>query len=295
MGNAITPVDSRPAALSLPEMKAQFTAALQAGILPPHVKNVEQAIAIAVKGQEMGFKPYQALEAIIPIQGRYTVGPEALLSLAYEKVRGFVCEVVKSDEKGCTVAMGRDGKVTFTASYTMEDAKRAGLAEKDNYRKHPTTMLRWRALGVALKVVCPDIRRGLPTPEEAEETEVAARVASVAKADALDAALDDTPKCEAPIEATFTAPAKADEVPGFRRDIDRLLGNGGKPEIVRVAQGLGLKLAGRKPSEWTDTEVCALWDHAGPLGGKPIPAPVDPVTLADGTPAAAALDSETPF
>ena len=266
MGNAIALAADRPAALTLPEMKAQFSAALQAGILPPHVKSVEQAVAIAVKGQEMGFKPYQALEAIIPIQGRYTVGPEALLSLAYEKVRGFVCDVLKSDANGCTVAMGRDGKVTFTATYTMEDARRAGLAEKDNYRKHPATMLRWRAIGVALKVVCPDIRRGLPTPEEAEESEVASRMASVAKADALDDALSDKAPPEAPpIEATFVPPTEPPVAPdeptktpdAWRVDVLNSLAEFRKAATPAEFDAVKVKAAivGKTPAQLTASDI----------------------------------------
>lgn len=276
MGNAtLAPVAAQPSTLSLPEMHKQFSAALQAGVLPPHIKSVEQAIAIAVKGQEMGFKPYQALEAIIPIQGRYTVGPEALLSLAYEKVRGFVCEVVKSDTVGAIVKMGRDGKVTFTSAYTMEDAKRAGLADKDNYRKNGPAMLRWRALGAGLKIVCPDIRRGLPTPEEAEEEEVAGRMASVAKADELDAALSDASSSPA-IDTTFAPPT--DDLPmppettpdadgtvdaaTWRRDVLAAFAEFKKAATPAEFDAVKAtaKIVGKTPPQLTPTDIDAIND-----------------------------------
>lgn len=197
MTNAIQTKDV--AALSGPGMFEQLQAAFQAGILPPHVKSVEQAVAIAGKGREMGFEPFQALEAIVPIQGRYTVGPEALLSLAYRRVPGFVCRVKESTAEKCSVELGRNGVVSFTSTYTMEDARKAGLADKDNWRKNPVAMLRWRAMGAGLKIVCPDLRCGVPTADEAEEMDARDRLASVAKAGSLDDALAPAPAKAGPI------------------------------------------------------------------------------------------------
>ena len=187
MTNAMQTRDE--SALAGPGMVEQLRAAFQANILPPHVKSVEQAIAIAAKGREMGFEPYQALEAIVPIQGRYTVGPEALLSLAYRRVPGFVCRVKESTAEKCVVELGRNGVVSFTSTYTKEDAQKAGLWDKDNWRKNPVAMLRWRAMGAGLKIVCPDLRCGVPTADEAEEMDARDRLASVAKAGSLDDAL----------------------------------------------------------------------------------------------------------
>ena len=215
MTNALQTKDE--SALSGPGMFEQLRAAFQANILPPHVKSVEQAIAIAAKGREMGFEPYQALEAIVPIQGRYTVGPEALLSLAYRRVPGFVCRVVESTAEKCVVDLGRNGVVSFRSTYTMEDAKKAGLWEKDNWRKNPVAMLRWRAMGAGLKIVCPDLRCGVPTADEAEEMDARDRLASVQKAGSLDDALAaPAPTTTGPIVIDMrpeAAPAEALPVP----------------------------------------------------------------------------------
>lgn len=214
MTNAIQTKDV--AALSGPGMFEQLQAAFQAGILPPHVKSVEQAVAIAGKGREMGFEPFQALEAIVPIQGRYTVGPEALLSLAYRRVPGFVCRVKESTAEKCVVELGRNGVVSFTSTYTMDDARKAGLADKDNWRKNPVAMLRWRAMGAGLKIVCPDLRCGVPTADEAEEMDARDRLASVAKAGSLDDALAPAPAKPGPIVIDMrpeAAPAEPLPVP----------------------------------------------------------------------------------
>ena len=57
------------------------------------------------------------------------------------------------------------------------DAKTLGLAGKDNWKKQPATMLKWRAVSACARVVFPDVIQGMYTPEEigqdTEQVEVA--------------------------------------------------------------------------------------------------------------------------
>ena len=279
MTNAIQARDE--AALSGPGMFEQLRAAFQAGILPPHVKSVEQAVAIVAKGREMGFEPYQALEAIIPIQGRYTVGPEALLSLAYRRVPGFVCRVVESTAEKCVVDLGRNGVVSFRSTYTKEDSQKAGLWEKDNWRKNPVAMLRWRAMGAGLKIVCPDLRCGVPTADEAEEMDARDRLASVAKAGSLDDALgapapakaaprvveqapapDPAPAPVEPAPPSHGAPTGTDDPDVWRRDVLAGLADFRKAatpaefEAVKVKAGI----VGKTPAALTAEDIDRIND-----------------------------------
>jgi hypothetical protein len=65
-----------------------------------------------------------------------------------------------------------------TETFTIEDAKRAGLASNDNYAKHPKAMLRSRAITAGLKsigwegsvgIYDPDEIADAPTPEPVRE------------------------------------------------------------------------------------------------------------------------------
>ena len=277
MTNALQTKDE--SALSGPGMFEQLRAAFQANILPPHVKSVEQAIAIAAKGREMGFEPYQALEAIVPIQGRYTVGPEALLSLAYRRVPGFVCRVVESTAEKCVVDLGRNGVVSFRSTYTMEDAKKAGLWDKDNWRKNPVAMLRWRAMGAGLKIVCPDLRCGVPTADEAEEMDARDRLASVAKAGSLDDALAPAaPAKAAPVvieqapAPEATPPVAAPPAPDlgvaeqFRADVLTELGAFKKAATPAEFEAVKAKagIVGKTPKSLTDDDIANLNDALPP-------------------------------
>ena len=58
--------------------------------------------------------------------------------------------------------------------YTLEDAKAAGLAGKQNWKAHPRAMLSWRAITEGAKVYAPDLLGGgkAYTPDELGEEEI---------------------------------------------------------------------------------------------------------------------------
>jgi hypothetical protein len=212
--------------------------ALRSGILPPSIKTREAAAVIALKGQEMGLPMMQSFEQIHVIQGRPSMATELMLALAYERVPGFVMEIVESTEKSCRVKMGRNNRFQpIEFAYSTDDAARAGLIGKDNWKKDPRGMCRWRAIGAGLKVVCPDLRRGTNTVEEMEEVVQAAITENARKTSSLDAALDD--QGPAPIEAkalpaVSDGPASDAQVKEigdlFRRVLDAVVGQKIHPE-----------------------------------------------------------------
>lgn len=71
-------------------------------------------------------------------------------------------EIVEIAPTGATVAIlrrGQDGKMTEAgrASFTIDDAKRAGLTSKDNWKNYPEDLLFARALGRAQRRFAPDV------------------------------------------------------------------------------------------------------------------------------------------
>lgn len=81
-------------------------------------------------------------------------------------------EIVEIAPTGATVAIlrrGVDGRMVEAgrASFTIDDAKRAGLTGKDNWKNYPEDLLFARALGRAQRRFAPDVF-GQPvyTPEE---------------------------------------------------------------------------------------------------------------------------------
>lgn len=137
--------------------------AKKSGVLPANC-NQYQAAAIVQTGRELGLAPMQSIRSMCFVNGRLTMSVQ--LQLALSKNKGVKIIGLNESEDGCTVTMERDGE-KITCSFTKEDAKKAGLDTKDNWKKYGKQMFRWRAIGDALRLIAPDLVMGLLDPIEA--------------------------------------------------------------------------------------------------------------------------------
>lgn len=138
---------------------------VKSGMLPSSVRTPEAAVAIMVKGMELGLPAMAALNGITVIQGKPTVSPQLMLSLIN---RSGQLEDIQIDTgaAGATVTMKRRGRTSFTAKFGPNEAQAMGLNTKDNYKKQAPVMYQWRAVAACARVVFPDVIDGLYTPEE---------------------------------------------------------------------------------------------------------------------------------
>ena len=127
-------------------------------------------------GAEVGLKPMQALQSICVINGRPSLwgsGARALImasGLLESLYESPPDEVEKTKTAHCEIV--RKGHAEpFVGQFSMDDARRAGLAGKDNYVKYGRTMLAWRAFHDAARKAFPDIYKGLAAAEELQDTE----------------------------------------------------------------------------------------------------------------------------
>lgn len=68
---------------------------------------------------------------------------------------------------GCVIGILRDGEQIGEACFSAEDAERAGLLNKDNWKNYPTEMYFNRAITRAYKLYAPDLfSQPIYTPEE---------------------------------------------------------------------------------------------------------------------------------
>lgn len=136
-------------------------------LVPDHFKGKPEDSLIAMLiGREMGVPPMIALQKGFVIKGKFDMEVKVKIGVAQERVPDFDFEIVELSEVKCTVKGGRKGKNQQTVTYTMEDAKRAGLLEeKDSkfgkpYKEHPgffsnpKDQLMWRAVGRLLNLTC---------------------------------------------------------------------------------------------------------------------------------------------
>jgi hypothetical protein len=141
---------------------------VKAGLLPKAINTPEKAIAVMLTAKELNIPPMEGLRMIYIVDQKPALMSQLMLSLAYS--RGILENVdIQESEKKCSVTMKRKGiAAPYTATFGEEDAKRAGLLYRDNYKKYPAAMYRSRAISACLRVVAPDVIGGLYTPEEIE-------------------------------------------------------------------------------------------------------------------------------
>jgi hypothetical protein len=131
-------------------------------------------LACILYGEEIGLGPMQSLNSIHVIEGRPAASPELMRALVARQ--GHTFSVDKATTDAVTVSGKRkDTGATATVTWTMEDARRAGLSNKQVWKSYPRAMLLARATSELCRALFADCVKGLSyTPEEAASIEGAA-------------------------------------------------------------------------------------------------------------------------
>jgi len=133
------------------------------------VETPAQAVAIIQMGAELGFGPVTALNIIKIIQGQMTVAARGLLALAQNKA-GVSWNVIESDDKRCSIKFSRPKWEDMTISFTLEDARAAGLVRPGGgWDKYPADMLFARCASRGVRRIAPDAISGLYATEEIQD------------------------------------------------------------------------------------------------------------------------------
>lgn len=142
----------------------------QSNIVPKDFQGNPGNILVAIQwGMELGLQPMQAMQNIAVINGRPALWGDAVIAL----VRGSpLCEYIYETDDGetATCRVKRRGEEEQVRTFSMEDAKKAGLASKPGpWTQHPKRMRQMRARAFALRDVFPDVLRGMPVAEEVRD------------------------------------------------------------------------------------------------------------------------------
>ena len=151
---------------------------VKSGIIPNSINTPQKAMAILQMGHELGLSPMVALNNISVVNGRATLGADLIVAIIM-KHPDYDGMEIKGDDKQCTVSIRRrvgEKFDTFTGSFSMDDAARAGLTTKDSWKKYPQRMLKHRAISYTARDAFPDALAGVMMPEEMETIEVPAHV-----------------------------------------------------------------------------------------------------------------------
>jgi len=219
--------------------KIQYARALaESGLLPTAYRGNPGNVLYAVEyGDMLGLPPMAAITGIHVIEGK----PSASASLISALVRRAGHKLrITGDARAasCQIVRCDDPDYTFEVTFTIDDAKTAGLTGKDVWKKYTASMLKARAISQCARDACEEALYGLHyTPEEMG-----------AEVDGEGEIVDETPR-PAPQQAASIAPEDLWQTPAPGTDEKWLA------ETLEKAASFATDDDGRK-----------LWDEANAKG-----------------------------
>jgi len=112
----------------------------------------------------------QAIRGINVIKGRPVLSADLMVAMVVKNRE--VCEyfrLVESSTKFSAYEAKRKGSEPVSLTYTIEEAKAAGLTSNAVWTKHTAAMLRARCSSALARAVFPDLVMGIYTPDESQE------------------------------------------------------------------------------------------------------------------------------
>ena len=204
------------------------------GFVPRQYLGRPPAIAAAIlTGIELGMGPMESIRAIHIIEGKPTMSAELMLARA--RRAGVRTRWLETSATVARLAVMVPGDTEWQVmAWTWEDAQRAGVAGKDNWKRHPAAMLRARCTSAAMRAFCPEyLGAGVYESSSGELTGGEPIEAVAVRVEAAPAAL--------PAESSGDAVAR--EVEAIRE----LLEAADSAEQIQAARGRA-KLIGRRLS-----------------------------------------------
>lgn len=204
---------------TLDEAKSLSATLAKASILPQALKGKEADVLMTVMaGAELGLGPVQSIRSIHIIEGKPSLSADLIAALCLR--RPDVCEhltLKESSAKVATYSAQRRGSSPVVMSFTIDEARQAGLLGKGNWSKYPAAMLRARCVAAICRAVFPDLVGGLydsdsgeldrepPTPLHRVESPVPVS-SPPTPAPVVDAEIVETPS---PAQSSYPAPGLA--------------------------------------------------------------------------------------
>ena len=131
------------------------------------MKTVEQATALMLIAQAEGYHPALAARDYHIIQGRPTLKAETMMARFQQQGGKVEWKTLTDTEVTAVFSHPSGGSASIT--WTFEQAKKAGLTGKDNWKNYPRAMLRARVVSEGIRTVYPGVVLGVYTPEEVQD------------------------------------------------------------------------------------------------------------------------------
>ena len=141
------------------------------------IQNVKQALALGILCQAEGRHPGEAGRDYHIISGRPTLKSEIML--ARFQAAGGKVEWHEYTHESVSGTFTHPQAGSLKVTWTIQDAKRAGLLGNPNWQKYPRQMLRNRVTSEGIRSTYPGVLSGCYTPEEISDMNLPVIVESV--------------------------------------------------------------------------------------------------------------------
>lgn len=130
-------------------------------------KDEAQAMSLMLLAQAEGMHPMAAIQDFDIVQGRPARKTHSILA-RFQSAGGSVAWQEITAARACGVFHHKQGG-SLEVEWTFEQAKRIGLAGKDNWKNYPKAMLRARCIAEGVRAVYPGAIGGMLSVEEAQD------------------------------------------------------------------------------------------------------------------------------
>ncbi len=128
------------------------------------VRDEAQAVALLLLARAEGLHPMQAVREYHIIDGRPALRADAMLA-RFQAAGGRVRWIERTD-RAAEAEFEHPAGGRVRVRWTLEDAARAGLAQRKTWKQYPRQMLTARVISEGVRTVYPAVAVGVYTPEE---------------------------------------------------------------------------------------------------------------------------------
>jgi hypothetical protein len=145
---------------------------LKSGMLPKELNTKEKIAVLIMKAKELNMPPLEAISHLYVVNQKVAIDSAGMLALI---LRSGLAKKIQFGGDGTSAwceMERKDGVISFKYTFTIEDARRAGLLNKESWQKYTKELLVARAISGCARKVFPDVVGGLYTVEELGGEEV---------------------------------------------------------------------------------------------------------------------------
>jgi DNA-binding protein Fis len=140
--------------------------------LPKELNTKEKIAVLIMKAKELNMPALEAISHLYVVNQKVAIDSSGMLALI---LRSGLAKKIHFGGDGTSAwceMERKDGVISFKYTFTIEDAKRAGLLSKESWQKYTKELLVARAISGCARKVFPDVVGGLYTVEELGGEEV---------------------------------------------------------------------------------------------------------------------------